>query len=380
MMTKSNPKQGPCKLTQVAAHILPPVSLLNAVTDAPFPTVTDVYEEFVLAEPGQTFKVLVSVQRSTIPWPEDSTHLCVIGVLEERWFLHGKVIRRQDLAEADDEESEVLVTLDGLVEPGISYSDRHGLCFEQTAVQLQQTDPTSWTSQAGLVKVVVAVGKLLQQTQSRKEHSATEPAKVICGGECKPFNLPALRVVPSVAVHHSKATPKTQNSQQAIIAGVAKITESATVMPWPAGHILIDEHDADIDEQDMLNSVALDSITVKYDSEEHVKLRLEHSEQTLADNNEFAGQPWKRPRRNAKLNGHGPTNNSYKEVCTLGTSIFMTCICTYAHPKSCILASKRSIYTCHSDDNVLRTCRCLLLWTSQVLKSIETCTCLALSV
>ncbi|KAL0047115.1 hypothetical protein WJX82_006956 [Trebouxia sp. C0006] len=208
------------------------------VEDAPFPTVTDVYEEFVLAEPGQTFKVLVSVQRSTIPWPEDSTHLCVIGVLEERWFLHGKVIRRQDLAGADDEESE-------------------------TAVQLQQTDPTSWTSQAGLVKVVVAVGKLLQQTRSRKEHSATEPAKVICGGECKPFNLPALRVVPSVAGHHSKATPKTQNSQQAIIAGVAKITESATVMPWPAGHILIDEHDADIDEQDMLNSVALDSITVK---------------------------------------------------------------------------------------------------------------------
>ncbi|DBA96275.1 TPA: hypothetical protein ACH3X3_002457 [Trebouxia sp. C0006] len=292
MMTKSNPKQGPCKLTQVAAHILPPVSLLNAVTDAPFPTVTDVYEEFVLAEPGQTFKVLVSVQRSTIPWPEDSTHLCVIGVLEERWFLHGKVIRRQDLAGADDEESE-------------------------TAVQLQQTDPTSWTSQAGLVKVVVAVGKLLQQTRSRKEHSATEPAKVICGGECKPFNLPALRVVPSVAGHHSKATPKTQNSQQAIIAGVAKITESATVMPWPAGHILIDEHDADIDEQDMLNSVALDSITVKYDSEEHVKLRLEHSEQTLADNNEFAGQPWKRPRRNAKLNGHGPTNNSYKKVLVI---------------------------------------------------------------
>jgi len=271
-----------------------------------------------LAEPGQTFKVLVSVQRSTIPWPEDSTHLCVIGMLDGRWSLHGKVIKRQDLAGADDEDEEVLVILDGLVEPGISYSDRHGLYFDKTAVQLQQTDPTSWTSQAGLVQVVVAAGKLLRRTRSRKKLSATEPAKVICGEECKPFNLPALRVVPSVAVRHSEATPKIQNSQQAIIGGVAKISESATVMPWPAGHILIDEHDADIDEQDILNSVALDSITVKYDSEEHVKLRFDHTEQTLADNHEFAGQPWKRHKRCAKPNR--PTKTGYKEVCTLGVA------------------------------------------------------------
>jgi len=54
MMTKSNPKQGRCKLTQVAAHMRPPISLLNAVTDAPFPTATDGCEEFVLGEPGQT--------------------------------------------------------------------------------------------------------------------------------------------------------------------------------------------------------------------------------------------------------------------------------------------------------------------------------------
>ncbi|KAL0034381.1 hypothetical protein WJX77_012113 [Trebouxia sp. C0004] len=60
----------------------------------------------------------------------------------------------------------------------------------------------------------------------RKALSATEPAKVICGQECKPFNFPALRVVPNVAVRHPEATLKIQNSQQAII-GVAKISQ-----PW----------------------------------------------------------------------------------------------------------------------------------------------------
>ncbi len=272
MMTKSKPQApGRCKLAQVAAHMRPPVSLLNAVTDAPFPIATDGYEEFVLAEPGQTFKILVSVDRSRIPWPEDSTHLCVTGLLDGRWSTHGKVIRRQDLAGADGEDEEVLVILDGLVEPGISYSDRHGLCFNKTAVQLQQTDPTSWTSQAGLVEVAVGAGKLLQRTLSGEKLSATEPAKVICGEKCKPFNLPALRVVPGVAVRHSEATPKIQNSQQAIIGGAAKISESAIVMPWPAGHSLIDE-------QDNLNSASLDFVRVKYDSAEHVKLRFDYTE------------------------------------------------------------------------------------------------------
>ena len=62
MMTKSNPEQGRCKLTQAAAHMRPPISLLNAVTDAPFPTVTDGCEEFVLGEPGQTFKRMTSIR------------------------------------------------------------------------------------------------------------------------------------------------------------------------------------------------------------------------------------------------------------------------------------------------------------------------------
>ncbi|DBA74991.1 TPA: hypothetical protein ACH3X1_010333 [Trebouxia sp. C0004] len=35
----------------------PSVSLLNAVSNTPFPTSSDLHEQFVLAEPGQTFKV-----------------------------------------------------------------------------------------------------------------------------------------------------------------------------------------------------------------------------------------------------------------------------------------------------------------------------------
>ncbi len=50
-----------------------------------------------------------------------------------------------------------------------------------------------------------------------------------------------------------------------------------------------------------------------------------------------------------------------------GGSIFVT----YTPQTMCVLASKRSV--CLSDNNVLCTCRCLWLWTRQVLKSIETC-------
>ncbi len=190
----------------------------------------------------------------------------------------------------------------------------------------------------------------------------SEPATVKRGEECKPFYTPDLRTVPGVAVRHSEVAPK-PHDEQAIAGGVAQFSESSIVMPLPANH-------------SWFQSASLASVKVKYDSKEHVKLRREHTERNLAYAYKFVGQQWKRPRRNAELNG--PTNKSYKEVCTLGTSIFMTC--TYAHPKSCVLASKQLIYTCHADDNVLRTCRCLCLWTSQVLKSIETCTCLALSV
>jgi len=56
----------------------PSVSLLNAVNNAPFPTAKDGHERFVLAEPCQTFKVFVSLNRpSSIAWPEGSTHLRV---------------------------------------------------------------------------------------------------------------------------------------------------------------------------------------------------------------------------------------------------------------------------------------------------------------
>jgi len=47
----------------------PSVSLLNAVNNAPFPTASDLNEDFMLAEPGQTFKVFVSLKRpSSISW------------------------------------------------------------------------------------------------------------------------------------------------------------------------------------------------------------------------------------------------------------------------------------------------------------------------
>jgi len=50
-----------------------------------------------------------------------------------------------------------------------------------------------------------------------------------------------------------------------------------------------------------------------------------------------------------------------------GGSIFVT----YTPQIMYVLASERSV--CLSDNNVSCTCRCLWLWTRQVLKSIETC-------
>jgi len=194
---------------------------------------------FVLAEPGQTFKVFVSLKRpSSISWPEGSTHLQVAGSLDGDFHVHSKFISRQNLAaflaHAEDSPDEVQLILDGLLEQNIVYSERRRPSFSKTVVQLQQTDPTSWTSQAGLVEVEVAAGKLVQLPGRKLAKS--EPATVKCGEECKPFNTPALRVVPSVAVCHSEATPKPhdQQGQQAIAGRVAKVSESSAVIPQPA--------------------------------------------------------------------------------------------------------------------------------------------------
>jgi len=85
-----------------------------------------------------------------------------------------------------------------------------------------------------LVEVEVAAGKLVQQPGRKLAKS--EPATFKCGEECKPFNTPALRVVPSVVVCHSEATPKPhdQQGQQAIAGGVTKVSESSVVIPRPA--------------------------------------------------------------------------------------------------------------------------------------------------
>jgi hypothetical protein len=217
----------------------PSVSLLNAVNNADFPTASDLHEDFVLAEPGQTFKVFVSLKRpSIISWPEGSTHLHVAGRLDGGFHMHSIFISRQNLAaflaHAEDTPDEVQVILDGLLEQNVVYSERRRPSFGKAVVQLQQTDPTSWTSQAGLVEVEVAAGKLVQLPGRKLAKS--EPATVKCGEECKSFNTPALRVVPSVAVCHSEATPKPhdQQGQQATAAGVTKVSESSVVIPCPA--------------------------------------------------------------------------------------------------------------------------------------------------
>ncbi len=130
----------------------PSVSLLNAVNNAPFPTASDLHEDFVLAEPGQTFKVFVSLKRpSSISWPEGSTHLHVAGRLDGDFHMHSKFISRQSLAAfLAHSPDEVQVILDGLLEQNIVYSKRRRPSFSKAVVQLQQTDPTSWTSQAAL--------------------------------------------------------------------------------------------------------------------------------------------------------------------------------------------------------------------------------------
>ncbi len=94
----------------------PSVSLLNAVNNAPFPTASDLHDDFVLAEPGQTFKVFVSLKRpSSITWPEGSTHLHVAGRLDGEFHMHSKFISRQNLAaflaHAEDSPDEVQVIL-----------------------------------------------------------------------------------------------------------------------------------------------------------------------------------------------------------------------------------------------------------------------------
>jgi len=389
----------------------PSVSLLNAVNNAPFPTASDLHEDFVLAEPGQTFKVFVSLKRpSSISWPEGSTHLHVAGRLDGDFHMHSKFISRQNLAaflaHAEDSPDEVQVILDGLLEQNIVYSERRRPSFSKAVVQLQQTDPTSWTSQAGLVEVEVAAGKLVQLPGRKLAKS--EPATVKCGEECKPFNTPALRVVPSVAVCHLEATakPHDQQGQQATAGGVTKVSESSVVIPCPAkqgfsntaspalqvvpnvqvchseatpkpkqgqqetaGVAKVSEtftvmpqaanqsfsksasaalqaaHSPEVANLDkgrrataglvakfsessivMLRpanhsfskSASLASVKVKYDSKEHVNLRRIHTEKNLADGYKFAGQQWKRPRRSAELNR--PANKSYKEVFTLGVA------------------------------------------------------------
>ena len=158
----------------------PSVSLLNAVNNAPFPTASDLHEIFVLAEPGQTFKVFVSLNRpSSISWPEGSTHLHVAVRLDGKIRMHSKFISRQNLdaflAHAE-EPDEVQVILDSLLEQNIVYSERRRPSFSKAVVQLQQTDPTSWTSQAGLVEVEVAAGKLVKQPGENLARS--EPATV----------------------------------------------------------------------------------------------------------------------------------------------------------------------------------------------------------
>ncbi len=212
--------------------------------------------------------------------------------------------------------------LDGLLEQNIVYSERRRPSFSKAVVQLQQTDPTSWTSQAGLVEVEVAAGKLVKQPGGKLARS--EPATVKCGEECKPFYTPALRVVPSVAVRHSEATPKPKQGQQET-AGVAKVSETSTVMPQAANQsfyksasaALQAAHSPEVANLDkgrratagglanfnessivmprpanhsFSKSASLASVIVKYDSKEHVNLRMKHNDKTLEDGYKFAGQ------------------------------------------------------------------------------------------
>ena len=159
----------------------PSVSWLNAVNNAPFPTASDLHEDFVLAEPGQTFKVLVSLKRpSNIVWPEGSTHLRLAGRLDGNFDMHSKFISRQNLAALvtpdEDNPDEVQVILDGLLEQNIVYSQRRRPSFSKAVVQLQQTDPTSWTSQAG----VASNCQMWRRMQTIQHSSFTRGAQCCC--------------------------------------------------------------------------------------------------------------------------------------------------------------------------------------------------------
>ncbi len=225
--------------------------------------------------------------------------------------MYSRFISRQNLAALvtpdEDNPDEVQVILASLLELGIIYSERRRPSFSKAVVQLQRTDPTSWTSQAGLVEVEVEAGKLVKQPGGKLARS--QPAIVKCGEECKPFNPPALRVVPSVAVCHSEATPKPKQGQQET-AGVAKVSE--TVMPQAANQscsksasaALQAAHSSEVANLDkgrrataggvanfsessivmpppanhsFSKSASLASVKVKYDSKEHVNLRRKHT-------------------------------------------------------------------------------------------------------
>ncbi len=109
--------------------------------------------------------------------------------------------------------------------------------MSKAVIELQQTDPTSWTSQAGLVKVEVAAGKLVKQPGGKLARS--KPATVKRGEECKPFYTPDLRTVPGVAVRHSEVTPK-PHDEQAIAGGVAQFNESSIVIHCNWLHGMLD--------------------------------------------------------------------------------------------------------------------------------------------
>jgi len=124
----------------------------------------------------------------------------------------------------------------------------------------------------------------------------SESAIVKRGTDCKFFHTPGLRVVPGVSVCHSEGAPKLEEGQQA----VARVKESAIVMPRPAWHSYYE-------------SCSLASVTVKYDSEKNVNLRRINTEQGLAAGHKFVGQRFKRPRSSAKPKK--PAKKGYREVC-----------------------------------------------------------------
>ncbi|DBB01608.1 TPA: hypothetical protein ACH3X1_000252 [Trebouxia sp. C0004] len=182
--------------------------------------------------------------------------------------MHSNFISRQNLAAYlahAEEPDEVQVILDSLLEQNIVYSERRRPSFNKAVNELQQTDPASWTSQAGLVEVEVAAGKLVTKPGGKLARS--EPATVKRGEECKPFYTPALRAVPRLLVAIQKP-PDSPHDEQAIAGGVAQFSESSIVMPLPANH-------------SFFQSASLASVKVKHDSKEHVDLRRDHTKTNL---------------------------------------------------------------------------------------------------